>query len=185
MRTQPMVRRCEMDDCPQSEPVRQPEQPARRPDTEPERPDRAPSDAYAYGTLPPIAPLANPYVPFQRNNPKTYPAKQGVVRGTLFPGLDLPFMGMVNEAPLSDTCLHELQTLGFALVELGEYLDTHADDKDAFDLFRSYAALYQKGRAEYEKQHGPLTQRAAAEGDKYEWLKDPWPWDYAANSQEG
>ena len=101
---------------------------------------------------------------------------------TLFPGLDLPFMGMINEAPLPETHLHELQTLGFALVELGEYLDTHPDDKEAFDMFRSYADLYKKGRAEYEKMHGPLTQGGAANAESYTWLQDPWPWDFAANS---
>lgn len=133
------------------------------------------------GTLPPLAPLANPYVPFQQNNPPTYDAKNGVVRGTLFPGLDLPFMGRVNTKPLSDNHLHELQTLGFAIVELGEYLDTHWDDTEAFELFRSYAELYKKGREEYEKMHGPLTQAAAAMGEKYCWLMDPWPWEYEAN----
>lgn len=50
----------------------------------------------AQGRLPACAPLANPYVPFQQNNPQTYPAKKGVVRGTLFSGLDLPFVGRIN-----------------------------------------------------------------------------------------
>ncbi len=135
------------------------------------------------GMLPGAAPLANPYVPFQRNNPPTYPAKHGVVRGTLFPGLDLPYRGMVNEGTLSETHLHELQALGFALTELGEYLDTHADDKEAFELFRSYAELYRQGREKYEKMHGPLTQKGSAEHDKYAWLNDPWPWEYAANKE--
>ncbi len=137
------------------------------------------------GILPQNAPLANPFVPFQRNNPKTYPAKQGVVRGTLFPGLDLPYMGKVNNEPLSKTHLHELQTLAFAITELGEYLDTHADDNEAFALFKSYAELYKKGCEAYEKMHGPLTQKAAAADDKYRWLKEPWPWEYAANREEG
>lgn len=138
------------------------------------------------GHLPSCAPLANPYVPFQHNNPPTYPAKNGVVRGTLFPGLDLPFMGMVNDTPLSDTPLHELQTLCFAIAELGQYLDTHPDDKEAFELFRSYAQLYKEGSARYEKQYGPLRHASAAEGETYDWLKDPWPWDYAANhTREG
>lgn len=154
VRTQPMVRRRET--------------------------ESAPNDACC-GFLPANAPLANPYVPFQSNNPPTYPAKTGVVRGTLFPGLDLPFMGMVNKEPLPDTHLNELQTLGFALVELGEYLDTHPDDSEAFDMFRSYADLYKKGRTEYEKMHGPLMQRAAADADSYTWLQDPWPWEFAAN----
>lgn len=52
--------------------------------------------SYAQGVLPACAPLANPYVPFQQNNPQTYPAKKGVVRGTLFSGLDLPFVGRIN-----------------------------------------------------------------------------------------
>lgn len=140
--------------------------------------------ADACGILPANARLANVFVPFQRNRPQTYPAKKGVVRGTLFPGLDLPFRGMINDAPLSETHLHELQTLGFALVELGEYLDTHADDKEAFELFQSYAKLYRQGLEEYERMHGPLTQRGAAAGEEYQWLKDPWPWDYAANGRE-
>ncbi len=133
------------------------------------------------GILPSCGALANPYVPFQQNNPPTYPAKKGVVRGTLFPGLDLPFMGKVNTKELSNSHLHELQALGFALVELGQYLDTHADDTEAFELFRAYGELYKKGREEYEKMHGPLTKAAAAMGDSYTWLKDPWPWEYAAN----
>ena len=145
--------------------------------------EETPSCADWQGSLPACAPLANPYVPFQQNNPQTYPVKTGVVRGTLFPGLDLPFMGRINEQDLSDTPLHELQALGFALVELGEYLDTHPDDCEAVELFHSYAALYQKGAAEYEAACGPLTQRSSTgENCRYDWLKDPWPWDLAANA---
>ena len=46
------------------------------------------------GVLPASAPLANPYVPFQRENPPRYEARKGMVRGTMYPGLDLPFMGI-------------------------------------------------------------------------------------------
>lgn len=145
------------------------------------RQERARQEEYACGHLPACAPLANPYVPFQHNNPPTYPAKKGVVRGTLFPGLDLPFMGMANEKELGDSHLHELQALGFAIVELGQYLDTHSNDMEAFELFKSYGQLYRKGREEYEKMHGPLTKAAASMGESYTWLKDPWPWEYAAN----
>lgn len=137
-----------------------------------------------YGILPACAPLANPYVPYQQNNPATYPAKNGVVRGTLFPGLDLPFMGMTNDVPLDDTPLHELQALGFALTELGLYLDTHQDDREAFDLFQSYAKLHKEGKAVYEQRFGPLTMISAAKGETYDWMSDPWPWEYEANQRE-
>lgn len=129
------------------------------------------------GRLPACAPLAIPYVPRQGDNPPVYEAKMGVVRGTLFPGLDLPFMDFVNEKPLPQTSLQELQTMSFAIAELGEYLDTHQEDAEAFALFRSYCELYRKGRAGYEEANGPLTQESAADFSSYRWMHDPWPWD--------
>ena len=77
------------------------------------------------GRLPAMAPLANPYVPFQLENAPKYEARKGLVRGTLFPGLDLPFMGMVNQTEKPVTPLSELQALSFAVQELALYLDTH------------------------------------------------------------
>lgn len=130
-----------------------------------------------FGELPSRAPLANPYVPYQMPNPPTYPAKNGIVRGTMFPGLDLPFMGMVNTTPLSETSLHELQTLCFAVLELGEYLDTHQDDMEAFELFRKYTELYRRAKEAYEQENGPLTMEASGKFSKYTWMHDPWPWD--------
>ena len=94
------------------------------------------------GRLPAIAPLANPYVPFQLENPPRYELRKGLVRGTLFPGLDLPFMGMVNKNEQPITPLTELQTMGFAIQELALYLDTHRDDKEALELYQAYQQMY-------------------------------------------
>ena len=87
------------------------------------------------GKLPAMAPLANPYVPFQMENPPKYEARKGLIRGTLYPGLDLPFMGMVNQKELPVTTKTELQALGFAINELALYLDTHRDDQEALELY--------------------------------------------------
>ena len=65
--------------------------------------------------------LAVPYVPVQRNTDGSYQADQALARGTLFPGLDLPYRGMVNEAAETPTPLQELMALGFAVQELGLY----------------------------------------------------------------
>ena len=136
----------------------------------------------AEGRLPAMAPLANPYVPFQLENPPKYDSRKGIVRGTLFPGLDLPFMGMVNKNELPVTPLTELQTIAFAINELALYLDTHRDDKEALDLYRSYQKMYQEGREAYEKMCGPLNHMRVGEGS-YRWLDDPWPWEYAKNQE--
>ncbi len=135
------------------------------------------------GFLPEYAPLANPYVPFQQENPKQYTAKRGLIRGTLFPGLDLPFMGMVNTKEKSDTPRNELMALGFAINELTLYLDTHPGDQDAADLLRSYSELYRAGKAAYEKKCGPLTQLDAVQDGQFRWLYGPWPWEYRDNGE--
>ena len=93
------------------------------------------------GRLPAMAPLANPYVPFQLENPPVYEAGKGIVRGTLFPGLDLPFMGMINQKELPNTPLAELQTLAFAIQELALYLDTHREDIEALEMYRAYQKI--------------------------------------------
>ena len=136
----------------------------------------------ADGTLPASAPLANPYVPFQVENPPKYESRKGIVRGTLFPGLDLPFMGMVNKNELPVTPLTELQTMAFAIQELALYLDTHRDDQEALELYRSYQKMYAEGRDKYEKMCGPLNHNSLTDGE-YKWLDDPWPWEYSKNRE--
>ena len=135
------------------------------------------------GKLPAVAPLANPYVPFQMDNPEQYEAKLGLVRGTLYPGLDLPFMGMVNKKPLDNSHMADLQALGFAIQELVLYLDTHRDDADALELYRRYQQLYHDQREEYVRKHGPLSHQDQTSSTEYAWLKDPWPWEYCMNRE--
>ena len=135
------------------------------------------------GHLPAEAPLANPYVPFQVENPPKYEARKALIRGTLFPGLDLPFRGMVNEHEKAVTPMTELQTLAFAVQELALYLDTHRDDREAFDLYRNYQKMYEHCLKEYKKSHGPMNHMRTAEGPCYEWLDDPWPWEYCKNKE--
>ncbi|MBQ7801827.1 MAG: spore coat protein CotJB [Oscillospiraceae bacterium] len=136
------------------------------------------------GRLPAMAPLANPYVPFQMENPPKYEARKGIVRGTLFPGLDLPFMGLVNQTELPITPKTELQVLGFAIQELALYLDTHRDDKEALALYRQYQDLYHQGMMEYTRRYGPLNHRTPDDSEAYRWLDDPWPWEYAGNKED-
>ena len=134
------------------------------------------------GRLPAVAPLANPYVPFQDANPSMYEPRKALVRGTLFCGLDLPFMDMVNKHEKPITPLTELQTLAFGIQELALYLDTHRDDKEALELYRSFQRLYKEGTRKYEEKYGPLTHKSEMSGE-YSWLDDPWPWEYAKNRE--
>ena len=75
---------------------------------------------FRYGTLPGAsAPLAIAYVPMQTSATPAYEAAEALSRGTLFPGLDLPFMNIVNDTqpvtpltePVSYTHLRAHETL--------------------------------------------------------------------------
>lgn len=134
------------------------------------------------GRLPAMAPLANPYVPFQIENPPKYEARKALIRGTLFPGLDLPFMGMVNTKEKPITPLTELQTMAFAIQELALYLDTHRDDTEALELYQTYQKVYHDCMKKYAKEYGPLNHKTPSEG-RYAWLDDPWPWEYCKNKE--
>ena len=136
------------------------------------------------GYLPSCAPLANPFVPFQRNDPARYEAPEWLVRGTLFPGLDLPFLGMVNENALPATPMHELQALGFAINELILYLDTHSDDQEAAQLLQSYSELYRKGLEIVRQQSGPMRGIDAVMDGKFRWLDGGWPWEYRDHKED-
>lgn len=133
------------------------------------------------GMLPASAPLANPYVPFQRQNPPRYEARKGFIRGTMYPGLDLPFMGMVNNREFPITPMSELQVLGFALHDLALYLDTHRDDKEALEVYRSYQKIYHDAMMRFNDQQMPINHGMPNNNENYDWLNDPWPWEYHGN----
>ena len=139
--------------------------------------------AVGEGRLPSPAPLANGYVPFQLNDPSKYEPNKALVRGTLFPGLDLPFMGLVNKNDRQNTPLNELQAMGFMIQELALYLDTHADDREAFELYRNFQKLYAEAKETYEKEFGSLTHKSTS-ADHYKWLHGPWPWEYCKNKED-
>ena len=135
------------------------------------------------GTLPASAALANPYVPFQRTGSKQYEPGYALIRGTLFPGLELPFMGMVNNDP-KDTPVAELMAMHFVLVELNQYLDTHPEDREALEVFKKYAGQYRDRKASYEENYGPLCITEAGGTEKFNWIDGPWPWDYEQEGDE-
>ncbi|MDD6188575.1 MAG: spore coat protein CotJB [Clostridiales bacterium] len=132
---------------------------------------------YKNGMLPECAPLAVPYVPMQGESIPQYNPKEALTRGTLFPGLDLPWKNVVNQTGAPDTPLGELMALGFVIHELGLYLDTHCDDTEALEMFNRYVELYEEGEKRYVARYGPLRQMQAG-GESYTWLCSPWPWEY-------
>ena len=133
---------------------------------------------YKQGSLPGCAPLGLASMPAQQSSQPAYENAEALSRGTLFPGLDLPFMNIVNKMPAKTTPLRELMALDFVCNELALYLDTHPSDSEAFATYQSMLKLYEEGRNTYAAEYGPLQRSDMAYAPSFNWPNDPWPWDY-------
>ncbi len=133
------------------------------------------------GRLPSCGMLAAAYVPMQTCGSEKYRPEDALLKGTLFPGLDLPWMNAANAAPaeFTGTPMGELMALGFVVKELGIYLDTHREDSEALQLYTEYVQLLRQGKDTFEARYGPLEQTQVTREGGYTWLNDPWPWEYS------
>ena len=139
-------------------------------------------NAYKYGSLPENAPLAMAYVPMQKSVSPSYDTCEALSRGTLFPGLDLPFMNIVGDN-VAPGPLTELMAIDFVADELELYLDTHPDDSEAFCMYQGFLALGKEARERYVRQFGPVQQSDMLGMECYSWLSDPWPWEYQPKAE--
>lgn len=85
--------------------------------------------------------------------------------------------------PAETTELRELMALDFVTDELNLYLDTHSEDTQAFETFKTFLKLYDEGRKEYVSRFGPLSLSDLASAKSYTWLNDPWPWEYVSSKE--
>ena len=131
---------------------------------------------YKQGMLPTCAPLAMAYTPMQESSEPAYENKMALSHGTLFPGLDLPFMNMVNTPENLNTPLSELMALDFVVQELKLYLDTHPDDTEAFEALQTCIRLSREGRKRYVERYGAITVDDMRCAESYTWIDKPWPW---------
>lgn len=145
--------------------------------------DSNPNNDYRRGSLPPRAPLASAYVPLQDGVEPHYAPQTAIGKGTLFPGLDLPFRGMVNRL-LPESPLGELMAIDFVADELELYLDTHKDDREAFEMYQSVLAIAKTAHENYVRRFGPVCQSDLLGAESYSWLCDPWPWEYCARKED-
>jgi len=109
--------------------------------------------------------LAYPYVPAQRFT-KRYSDDDAIIRGTLFPELDLPFGDFEIRTPLPNTPMTNWMKLDFVAFELKLYLDVNPGDANAADLYNEY----RQKAAEAKKEAQPQQTYNS-------WVFDPWPWE--------
>ena len=138
---------------------------------------------YKEGALPVCAPMALGYVPRQQSSSPRYEPDKALCRGTLFPGLDLPLKNIVNTGT-ADVPAAELMAIDFAAHDLSLYLDTHPEDREAFQIYRELLELAKVGKKRYEERYGVICKSDLIHSDSYTWLQDPWPWDAGRKAED-
>ena len=76
------------------------------------------------------------------------------------------------------TLLEQIMAYDFALYDLQLFLDTHPSDENAL---RDYKMAHEQSdnlRKQFQSRFGPLTARYLPNTTCWQWINDPWPWDY-------
>lgn len=80
-----------------------------------------------------------------------------------------------------DQVLAQLTALDFMAVDLHLFLDTHPNDCEALRRYNDIISKANILRSEYEKICGPLNSFRSASKCPWQWIDDPWPWQYSYN----
>lgn len=73
-----------------------------------------------------------------------------------------------------------IQTYSFVIYETALYLDTHPHCRAALEYYAKYNAKLQEAVEKYESRFGPMTIFNGKSCDEWQWVKEPWPWEYNA-----
>lgn len=79
--------------------------------------------------------------------------------------------------------LHNIDLIGFVIVEMTLYLDTHPDDTEAIDYLRHYVRMKNQALREYAAKYEPLTVASADASSEKDWIwaTSPMPWEGGCN----
>lgn len=116
------------------------------------------------------------------NNPKLYNPYEGFIRGNLFPNLYDGYKDyksfQINPMNEQAEMLTNIDSLGFATIDLDLYLDINPNDQNAIGLFNQYRKEKEELIKNYELKYGPLLLNSEALNSiPWMWNDRPWPWE--------
>lgn len=77
--------------------------------------------------------------------------------------------------------LREITALNFVIEDLSLYLNTHPTDREALVRYNAYVKEAKMLKQEYQKCYGMLEEHNSFSPFPWQWIKEPWPWEYEAN----
>ena len=107
-------------------------------------------------------------------------AKEGFLKGNMFKNEYNPYKNLtyIKFTPKNDreAKLYNVMCYHHAIVDMNLYLDTHPNDRKAFNYLKELIKEEEMAKKEYIRKYGPLNISEDL-GEKFEWIKNPWPWD--------
>lgn len=79
-----------------------------------------------------------------------------------------------------DEAMRTVMETGFAVVELGEYLDTHPTCPNGLAKYQQAKDAYAAAKAAYTAEYGPLCMEDVDAMHCWQWISCPWPWEKEA-----
>ncbi|EFG88709.1 spore coat protein CotJB [Clostridium carboxidivorans] len=139
--------------------------------------------------------LAAAYVPYQILC-TIFPPIESLMKGTVFPELFSPYNKMEKRYNSFDNLrdkwnpedkisrmelLKKITATNFMKEDLSLYLNTHPMDGNALAKYNFYVTQCKKLTEKYEMHYGMLTEHGSSSPNPWQWINEPWPWEYDAN----
>jgi spore coat protein JB len=80
-----------------------------------------------------------------------------------------------------DQLLQRITALDFYIIDIHLYLNTHPDDCDAVNKYNAMVMEVNALREEYVRLYGMLGMNSSTSGCSWQWIDNPWPWQYEFN----
>ncbi len=77
--------------------------------------------------------------------------------------------------------LKQIFATNFMKEDLSLYLNTHPMDKEVLEKYNFYVLQCKKLKEAYEMNYGMLTEHGSCSPYPWQWINEPWPWEYEAN----
>ena len=73
--------------------------------------------------------------------------------------------------------MKRIDEASFAMDDMILYLDTHPDDRQALEFYRTVTAMRREAVKAYEDAFGPLSIDASENPQQWDWITRSWPWE--------
>jgi spore coat protein JB len=73
--------------------------------------------------------------------------------------------------------LNDIGIVGFVLIDLSLYLDTHPDDKKALEYFNHYSRIRNQMVRDFSREYYPLLKEFSECNNEWRWGMAPMPWE--------